>query len=99
MPRSFAPAKKDLTQPAIEDAFRSASWSVCDVHALGKQAPDLFVSKAGLTIAIEAKTGTNKRKAHQEEWAEGWRGKYLWGSDPLLLLEQAEAMLDREIPF
>lgn len=93
MPRTFAPARKDLSQPAIEEAFRSAGWSICDTHALSKNAPDLFISKAGVTIAIECKTGNRKRKPHQVEWADNWRGKYLTGNDPLELLEQAELIV------
>lgn len=97
MPRTFAPAKKDATQPAIEQAFKAAGWSVCDVHALGKNAPDLFVAKAGLaTIAIECKTGKNKRKEHQVAWADSWQGYYLTGNDPVTLLAQAEKILKGE---
>jgi hypothetical protein len=99
MPRGFAPAKKDGTQPAVEDAFARAGWALCDTHALGKDAPDLFVSKLGATVAIEVKTGRARRRAHQVEWADRWKGLYLWGSDPLVLLEQAEAMLRQEEPF
>lgn len=91
MPRTFAPAKKDTTQPDIERAFIAAGWSICDTHALGKKAPDLFVSKGGsVTIAIEAKTGNRKRKAHQIEWADNWKGHYLTGNDSETLLKAAE---------
>lgn len=96
MPRGFAPAKKDSSQPAIEKAFERAGWVVCDVHALGRNAPDLFVAKAGVTIAIECKSGSRKRKEHQVEWAELWPGLYLWGSNPLTLLEDAEVILRKE---
>lgn len=92
MPRGFAPSKKDATQPAIEEAFRRAGWSVCDVHAVGRNAPDLFVSKKMTTIAIECKTGRGRRMVHQVDWAEGWRGYYLTGNDPALLLDQAEGI-------
>ena len=94
MPRGFAGSKKDTTQPAIEAKFRQAGWSVCDTHALGVEAPDMFVAKRGLTIAIECKTGKAKRKPHQIDWAIEWRGEYLWGSNPLYLLEQAENILE-----
>ena len=94
MPRTFAPAKKDLTQKPIEDAFKKASWSICDVHALGEDAPDLFVAKHLVTIAIECKSGKRKRSPTQIEWAEAWRGRYLTGNDPALLLLQAEAILE-----
>ena len=93
MPRTFAPAKKDTTQPAIEAAFVRAGWSICDTHALGRQAPDMFVSKRRTTIAIECKTGKRKRAAHQVEWEQSWQGHYLTGNDPLKLLEWAEAIL------
>jgi hypothetical protein len=96
VPRGFAASKKDLSQPAIEAAFEVAGWSVCDTHAMGERAPDLFVAKRGMTIAIECKTGKAKRMEHQVAWAEDWRGAYLWGSDPLVLLEQAEALLQEK---
>jgi len=85
--------KTDTTQSAIVQAFRQAGWSVQDTSAVGGGAPDLFVAKRGVTIAIEAKTGKKKRMNNQVEWAESWRGLYVWGSDPLVLLELAEAML------
>jgi hypothetical protein len=98
MPRTFAPAKKDLTQKGIEQAFIASDWAVCDVHALGKDAPDLFVSKGGhTTIAIEAKTGNRKRKAHQVEWAENWKGHYLTGNDAEALLRSAQEIYLSEI--
>jgi len=96
MPRGFAPSRKDISQPDIEAAFKRAGWSVCDVHALGEEAPDLFVAKSSITIAIECKTGNRKRKPHQVAWADNWRGLYLTGNDPLTLLEQAEEMRTRE---
>ena len=85
--------KVDTTQSAIVQAFRQAGWSVQDTSAVGSGAPDLFVAKSGHTIAIEAKTGKKKRMENQIEWAELWRGDYIWGSDPLILLEQAEDKL------
>ena len=94
MPRTFAPASKDLTQPAIEAAFKRAGYSVCDVHAVGLNAPDLFVAKFNITIAIECKSGKRKRNPTQVEWAQAWRGRYLTGNDPKLLLLQAEAVLE-----
>ena len=93
MPRGHAPSKKDTVQPAIEAAFIRAGYSVCDVHALGKDAPDLFVAKSNVTIAIECKTGSNKRMPHQVDWADDWHGEYLTGNDPLKLLEEAEFIL------
>ena len=92
MPRGHAPSKKDTVQPAIEAAFIRAGYSVCDVHALGKDAPDLFVAKGNVTIAIECKTGNNKRIPHQAKWAATWNGFYLWGNDPATLVQEAEYM-------
>jgi len=99
MPRSFIGAKKDTSQPDIEKAFLAAGWCICDTHALGKNAPDLFAAKAGVTVAIECKTGNNKRKDHQVEWGERWAGNYLWGSDAVDLLLKAELLLSKEVPF
>ena len=100
MPRGHAPSRKDNTQTPTEQAFERAGWSVCDVHALGENAPDLFVSKRQVTIAIECKTGNEKRKPHQVKWAEKWQGDYLTGNNPLTLLEQAEGILEiRTLPF
>lgn len=93
MPREFAPSNKDKSQYLIEPAFIAAGWVVCDTHALGKFAPDLFVSKRFTTVAIECKTGTRKRKAHQVVWADKWQGHYLTGNDPQELLKRAEEIL------
>lgn len=93
MPRTFAPSKKDGTQPATETAFHDAGWSVCDVHAVGREAPDLFVAKHMLTIAIECKSPGEKRQLHQLAWADEWQGRYLCGEDALDLLTSAEELL------
>ena len=85
--------KADQTQLVIVQSFERAGWTVLDTHKVGGGAPDLFVAKRGVTIAIEAKTGKKKRMDNQVEWAEKWNGLYLWGSDHLVLLEQAEAIL------
>jgi cellulase/cellobiase CelA1 len=85
--------KVDTTHSAIVQAFRQAGWSVLDTSAVGSGAPDMFVAKRGVTIAVEAKTGKKQRRDNQIVWANEWNGLYLWGSDPLELLEQAEAML------
>lgn len=97
MPRGFAPAKKDGSQPAIEAAFIQAGWSVDDVHVCANGF-DLYVAKRGHTIAIECKTGNKKRTPEQIDKAERWQGDYLWGSDPLVLLETAEAKLNERKP-
>ena len=89
MPRTFAPSKKDTTQPIAEQMFRESGWSVCDVHALGKNAPDMFVAKENVTIAVEMKSAGRKRKEHQVAWAESWQGHYLTGDDPAELVERA----------
>ena len=92
MPRGFAPAKKDTSQPAIEAAFIQAGWSVDDVHVCANGF-DLYVAKRGHTIAVECKTGSKKRTPEQIDKADRWQGDYLWGSDPLSLLEAAEDKL------
>ena len=94
MPRTFAPSKKDTTQPAIEAAFKRAGWSVCDVHAVGLNAPDLFAAKHSITIAVECKSNGLKPSPIQAAWAREWKGRYLTGDDPALLLLQAEAVLE-----
>jgi len=94
MPRTFAPSKKDLTQPAIEAAFKRAGWSVCDVHSVGLNCADLFVAKFNITIAVECKSNGAKPGPIQAAWAKEWRGRYLTGDDPQLLLLQAEAILE-----
>jgi len=93
MPRTFAPSKKDTTQPAIEAAFKRAGWSLVDTHALGDDAPDLFVSYGRTTIAIECKTGKRKRTPGQIVWADNWQGYYLSGNDPLQLLTDARNII------
>jgi len=89
----YAFNRADQTQPVIVQSFEKAGWTVLDTHRVGGGAPDLFVAKRGVTIAVEAKTGKRKRRDNQIAWANDWNGLYLWGSDPLVLLEQAEAML------
>lgn len=93
MTRGWAPSKKDATQPAIEQAFARAGWSIDDTH-ITPHGFDLYVAKRGVTIAIECKTGRRKRTPEQVEKAEQWQGLYLTGSDPLVMLETAEAMLE-----
>lgn len=89
----YAFHRADLTQPAFVEAFTKAGWSVMDSHRIGGGVPDLFVAKRGVTIAIECKTGKEKRRDNQVVWESKWNGLYLWGSNPLELLEQAEKML------
>ena len=94
MPRGFAASKKDSSQPAIEAAFRQAGWAVEDVHVVGGGF-DLFVSKRKITIAVECKTGKKKLTPAQMEKQMSWQGEYLWGSDPLTLVQMAEIKLAR----
>jgi hypothetical protein len=100
MPRGFAPSRKDLSQPEIEQALRRAGWQVCDTHSIGS--PDLFCSKNGLTVAVECKTSGKQLKTHQVEWADRWFGFYAWGSEPTDIVAQCEACLElayREAKF
>lgn len=97
MPRGFAPSRKDGTQSNVEMAFHSAGWSFCDVHSVGKDAPDLFVAKRGLTIAIECKSPGGKRAEHQIQWAKDWQGAYLCGEDAFDLLTSAEQLLSETL--
>lgn len=94
MPRGYAPSKKDSSQPAIEAAFRQAGWAIEDVHIVGGGF-DLFVAKHGHTIAIECKSDKKKLTPAQLEKQAAWQGDYLWGSDPVLLLQMAEIKLAR----
>lgn len=86
--------KPDNTQRATVQAFQQAGWSVLDLKSLGGGAPDLLVAKHGVSIVLELKSGSKKRRDNQIEWAQQWRGEYLWGNNPLYLLEQAEAILE-----
>lgn len=86
--------KVDITQSPTVQAFLRAGWSVLDTSRIGGGAPDLFVSKRGVTVAIECKTAKKQRRENQIAWADDWRGEYLWGNDPLQLLEMAEAKLE-----
>jgi len=85
--------KVDTSQRDIVQAFEQAGWSVLDTSRVGGGAPDLFVAKRGVTIAVECKTGKKKRQVNQVEWEECWHGLYLWGSNPLELLEVAENLM------
>lgn len=73
-------AKIDANQPEVVKAFRQAGWSVLHTHQL-KNACDLFVSKSGITIAVEVKDGSlvpSKRKLTdgEKEFRDGWQGRW-----------------------
>lgn len=76
--------------------FAGAYWTVLDTSGLGEDAPDMFVSKFGITIAIECKSPGKQRTTGQTEWAEWWKGHYLWGSDADTLLQEAEAIIAKQ---
>jgi Holliday junction resolvase len=75
-------ARKDNNHTDIVGTLRACGWSVLDTAQLGKGAPDLFVSKAKRTIAIEIKDGKkppSARKLTKDEkiFKDTWQGEYM----------------------
>jgi Holliday junction resolvase len=73
-------ARTDANHKEIVKAFRDLGWSVQDISQL-KNCCDLFVSKAGRTIAVEVKDGSkppSARKLSEGEikFMEMWQGEY-----------------------
>lgn len=64
----------DTTHAEVVDAFRACGWTVHQAFRDPK-GPDLWVSKAGRTVAVEVKGPKGKLKAHQEAWRQSWHGE------------------------
>ncbi len=65
--------RKDLTQKAIEQAFRDASWGVLDLSPMGNGCPDLLVcSPTGASLLIECKGPDGTPTRDQSRFAEQW---------------------------
>lgn len=83
---------RDLSEASIVEYLRKAGWSVLPVTT--KDGPDLFIAKAGITVAIECKSGKRKLKPGQKVWAEGWQGTYFVLRD----VTEAEALNKAAMP-
>ena len=73
-------ARKDRNHNEIADIFLKFGWSVLDISRL-KNCCDMFVSKAGRTVALEVKDGLlpqSKRKLTEGEavFMKSWGGEY-----------------------
>ena len=73
-------AKVDANQPEIVAAFRKLGCSVLIISQL-KNCCDVFISKGGVTVAVEIKDGTlppSKRKLTEgeERFSREWKGDY-----------------------
>ena len=73
-------AKVDDNHKSIVQTFRACGWEVLDISQL-KNCCDLFVSKAGHTIAIEIKDGSKspsrwKLTEGEEAFRLRWKGRY-----------------------
>ena len=66
--------KRDINQQQITNALRKAGFSVLDISRCGGAAPDLVVSKKGFTMLVEIKSGNNKPRQNQVEFADNWQG-------------------------
>jgi hypothetical protein len=66
--------KVDSTHKAVVEAFRAAGWHVLSTFRL-PNAPDLFVAKAGRTVAVEVKGPKTKVTAGQQSWHADWPGE------------------------
>ena len=65
----------DSSQQAVVDAFEAAGWSVLHTARLGGSVPDLFVAKAGRTVAVEVKGPKTRISAGQHSWHADWPGE------------------------
>ena len=73
-------ARVDENQPEIVSAFRRLGWSVLIISQL-KKCCDLFVSKGGVTVAIEIKDGEKPLSARkltkgELDFKTMWQGRY-----------------------
>lgn len=67
-------AKRDASEASIVEYLRKAGWT-WEPHS-SKDGPDGFASIAGITVAVENKTGKAKQRPGQKQWAERWQGMY-----------------------
>lgn len=73
-------ARKDDNHNEVIKAFNSLGWSDLDISQL-KNCCDAFISKSGVTVAIEIKDGSkppSQRKLTPGEvkFKNRWKGKY-----------------------
>ena len=66
--------RTDSTHKVVVEAFRAAGWHVLSTFRL-PNAPDLFVAKAGRTVAVEVKGPKTKVSAGQQSWHADWPGE------------------------
>ncbi len=66
--------KVDSTHKAVVEAFRAAGWHVLATFRL-PNAPDLFIAKAGRTVAVEIKGPKTRITAQQSAWHADWPGE------------------------
>lgn len=82
--------KVDSTHKAVVEAFRAAGWHVLSTFRL-PNAPDLFVAKAGRTVAVEVKGPKTRISAGQQSWHADWPGEtaIVRGIEDVLTLSRA----------
>lgn len=73
-------ARKDANHVEIVAAFRKLGWSVLDIAQL-KNCCDIFVAKAGQTIAVEIKDGAKppsqrKLSSGELDFKNRWLGRW-----------------------
>ena len=67
--------KKDVTHNPIAAEFKRLGYSVLDLSALGRNCPDMLVSKSERTTAlVEVKSGYGKLSPGQEKFRNEWPG-------------------------
>jgi len=66
-------AKRDSAEAAIVDALRKAGWSVESWSQ--RNCPDLVLSRHGVTLLAEVKTGRKKLRPGQQDWIAQWQGR------------------------
>lgn len=73
-------AKVDANQAEVVAKLRALGVSVQSIAPLGKGVPDLLLGFRGRNYLIELKDGSlcpsaRKLTAHEEKWADTWRGQ------------------------
>lgn len=77
--------KRDTSEKAIVSALRRCGWRVDYLSA--KDLPDLLLTRSGMTVLAEVKTGKAKLRPGQKALAETWTG------GPLVVLRDIEDVL------
>lgn len=68
-------AQRDISESAIVTALRLLGWTVQPLSQ--KDVPDLLMSRCGVTVVAEIKTGNEPLRPGQARWWSRWQGEAL----------------------